>query len=49
MGVSNGSNNYRNQHASKISQDKNLWTNYLDYNWYIDLALERLRQYGVRA
>lgn len=23
--------------------------NYLDYNWYIDLALERLRQYGVKA
>ena len=21
--------------------------NYLDYNWYIDLALDRLRQYGV--
>ena len=23
--------------------------NYLDYNWYIDLALERLRQYGVKV
>ena len=23
--------------------------NYLDYNWYIDLALDRLRQYGVNV
>ena len=30
MGVSNGSNNYRHQHASRISNDKSLWTNYID-------------------
>ena len=30
MGVSNSSNNYRHQYTSRISNDKYLWTNYID-------------------
>ena len=45
MGVSNGSNNYRNQHASKISQDKNLWTNYIDE--FFDVYIKSNRAKGL--
>jgi hypothetical protein len=44
MGVSNGSNNYKNVYSSKISRDKNLWTNYIDE--YFDVYIKSNRAKG---
>ncbi len=46
MGVWNGSNNYRNQHASKISQDKNLWTNYIDEFFDVYIKSNRVKGFS---
>ena len=46
MGSSSGGNNYRHINASRINNGKNLWTNYLDYNFSVSVISNKIQTFN---